>query len=191
MKVLIRKLGNIIQKICYPSICEYCHKLCNDKRTIFCTECFYLINLLDQEGRCPSCFSMEDERHYCKASIKQIYVSEKEGPIDALLQKVLKGQHYRVPAIAALMAYQYLRLNLPLPDYIVPSSGKKLPISLAKEMGKILQVPYCRIFLQMHAHVLLASFQMDQSYDAAIEKLQKIHPKTLTGITLFGADSNF
>lgn len=185
MKTLIRKLGSVLQKVCYPSICIYCHKLCHDKRTIFCAECFYLINLLDQEGRCSCCFSIEEEGHCCKG-IKQIYVSEKEGPIDALLQKILGGQHYRVPAVAALMAYQYVRLRLPLPDYVVPSSRKKLSVLLAKEMSKILQVPYRRVFFKKHTHILLASFQIDQSHDAAIEKLQKIHPKTLMGIALVG-----
>lgn len=190
MQRSIRKLGRILRKICYPSICVYCHKLCKDKRSIFCSECFYLINLLDQEERCPYCFicSCTGDCLFCKQNppIRQIYVSEKEGPINALLQKILSGQHYRVPAAAALMTYQYLRLSLPLPDCIVPVSRKNISVLLAKEVSKILHVPYRRGFLKEDAHVLLTGFQIDHNYSIAIEKLQKMRPKTLTGITLVG-----
>jgi hypothetical protein len=191
----IKKLGITLQKICYPSICVHCYKLCNDKSSIFCAECFYLINLLDQEERCSYCFTclLEGDCLSCTQNprTRQLYVSEKEGPIDALLQKILLGQHYRVPAAAALMTYQYLRLNKPLPDYVVPTSRKKLSVLLAKEISKILHVPYCRIFLKKHSHILLAGFQMDRDYNTSMEKLQKVYPKTLMGLTLVGLESRF
>lgn len=128
-----------------------------------------------------------------QANIKQAYVSEQEGPIYALLEKILKGQHYRVPAIAALMAYQYIRLDFSLPDYIVPiySTHKKLSILLAKEISKILQVPHRRFFLKKleKSHVLLIGFKQDQSYDKSIQTVKKKSPKTLMGFTLIGPSS--
>ena len=123
-------------------------------------------------------------------TVKQVYVSEQEGPLYALLEKILQGQHYRVPAIAALMAYQYLKLDFSLPDYIVPNlyAHKKLAILLAKEISKILQVPYRRFFLRklQNSHVLLTCFQQDQSYDKSIQVIEKENPKTLMGFTLLG-----
>lgn len=194
MRVLLKNLRSAIQQICYPSICIYCYKLCNSKRHIFCRECFYLIDLLEKEERCSCCFSacLEPSCLSCmhQTNIKQAYVSEQEGPLYALLEKVLKGQHYRVPAIAALMAYQYLRLDFSLPDYIVTNlhAHKKLSILLAKEISKILQVPYRRFFLKklQNSHVLLIGFQQDQSYDKSIQAIEKENPKSLIGFTLLG-----
>ncbi|QZA58426.1 hypothetical protein [Candidatus Rhabdochlamydia porcellionis] len=194
MRVLLKNLSGVIQKICYPSICIYCHELCNSKRHIFCKECFDLIDILEKEERCSCCFSASYES-YClscmhQANIKQAYVSEQKVPLYALLEKVLKGQHYRVPSIAALMAYQYLRLDFSLPDYIVPNlcTHKKLSILLAKEMSKILQVPHRRFFLKklQNSHVLLISFQQDQSYDKSIQIIKRENPKSLMGLTLLG-----
>lgn len=125
-----------------------------------------------------------------QTNIKQAYVSEEKTPLYALLEKIFKGQHYRVPAIAALMAYQYLRLDFSLPDYIVPNlcTHKKLAILLAKEVSKILQVPHKRVFLKKlrNSHVLLIDFQQDQSYDKSIQIIKRENPKILMGLTLLG-----
>ncbi|MGL4540510.1 MAG: hypothetical protein ACRCU0_05995 [Candidatus Rhabdochlamydia sp.] len=197
MRRFSQSLASTIQKICYPSICLHCHKLCDGKKRIFCTECFCLINFLEKEERCLTCFSPSN-KPYClacmhQAHIKQAYVSEPEGPIHILLKKVLSQQYYRIPAVAALMAYQYIKLDFPLPDYIIPtySAPKKLSILLAKEVSKILQVPHRRFFLKklQNRHVLLTGFQMDQNYKKTALMLEKIHPKTLMGITLIGSSS--
>lgn len=128
-----------------------------------------------------------------QSHIKQAYVSEQEGPIHALLKKALSQQYYRIPALAALMAYQYIRLDFSLPDYIIPvySTHKKLSILLGKEIGKILQVPCRRFFLKklQNKHVLLTGFQMDQNYKKTALMLEKVHPKSLMGITLVGPSS--
>ena len=109
----------------------------------------------------------------------------------ALLEKILKGQHFRVPAVAALMAYQYIRLDFSLPDYIIPNlcRHKKLSILLAKEISKILQVPHRQFFLKKlrNSHVLLIGFQQDQSYDKSIQVIKKENPETLIGFTLIGS----
>ncbi|MDR2539699.1 MAG: hypothetical protein LBC45_03750 [Chlamydiales bacterium] len=194
MRALLKNVRSAIQQLCYPSICIYCHNLCDAKRHIFCKECFDLMDLLEKEERCSCCFFISYEP-YClscvhQTHIKQAYVSEQGGPLFALLEKVLKGQYYRVPAIAALMAYQYLRLDFSLPDYIVPNLciHKKLSIFLAKEISKILQVPHRRFFLKKlrNSHVLLIGFQQDKSYDKSIQIIKEIHPKTLMGLTLLG-----
>lgn len=197
MRSFSKPLARTIQKICYPSICLSCHKLCDGKKRIFCTECFCLINILEQEERCLTCFSPSNEPYclFCmhQSNSKQAYVSEAEGPIYALVKKVLNQQYYRIPAVAALMAYQYIRLDFPLPDYIIPaySTHKKLSVLLAKEVGKILQVPYRRFFLKklQNKHVLLTGFQMDQNCKKTALILEKIHPKTLLKITLIGPSS--
>ncbi|KAG6558598.1 hypothetical protein RHABOEDO_001501 [Candidatus Rhabdochlamydia oedothoracis] len=195
MKVLLKNLSRAIQQICYPSICIYCHKLCNSKRHIFCEECFDLINILEKEERCSCCFSASYEP-YClscthQTNIKQAYVSEQRGPLYALLEKILKGQHYRIPAVAALMAYQYIRLDFSLPDYIIPNlcKHKRLSILLAKEISKILQVPHRRFFLKKvrNSHVLLIGFQQDQSYDKSMQVVKKENPEILIGFTLIGS----
>lgn len=160
-------------------------------------ECFYLINILEKEERCLTCFCLS-HTPYCLSCmhqfhIKQAYVSEQEGPIHALLKKALSQQYYRISAVAALMAYQYIRLDFPLPDYIIPVYGKhkKLDILLSKEIGKILQVPCRRFFLKklQNNHVLLTGFQMDQNYNKTALMLEKIHPKSVMGITLIGPSS--
>lgn len=126
----------------------------------------------------------------CQSNIKQIYISEQEGPLYALLEKIFKGQHYRVPIVAALMAYQYLRWDFSLPDYIIPNlcTHKKLSVLLVKEMSKILQVPYRRFSLKklQNSHVLLISFQQDRSYNKSIQVIEKENPKTLMGFTFLG-----
>ena len=87
------------------------------------------------------------------------------------------------------MAYQYLRLNF-LPDYIIPNlyTHKKLSILLAKEISKILQVPYRRFFLKKlrNSHVLLIGLQQDRGYDKSIQVIEKENPKALMGFTFLG-----
>ncbi|VHO01996.1 hypothetical protein [Candidatus Rhabdochlamydia sp. T3358] len=197
MRFLLKNLTSTIQQICYPSICIYCHKLCHSKKHIFCKECFDLIDILGKEERCSCCFSACLEP-YClsciqQASVKQAYVSEQEGPICVLLEKILNGQYYRVPAVAALMAYQYIREDFSLPDYIVPNlyRHKKLSVLLAKEISKILHVPHRRFFLKKlrNSHVLLIGFRQDQSYEKSLQVVKKVNPKTLMGFTLIGPSS--
>jgi predicted amidophosphoribosyltransferase len=76
------------------------------------------------------------------------------GPAKALLNGMLTGKQECVPAAASLMAYQWLELQMPLPDLLIPMPssfwekqrlGFDPQYMLAFELSKILSVPVQRV----------------------------------------------
>ncbi len=141
--------------ILYPMLCRHCRKAM-DKRAFFCSSCLEQINFIDRQERCRVCFA-ELNKGRCERCIhrsvvvhRQISACEPLGPAGTLAAALKSGQRESIPAAASLMAYHWIKENLPLPDALVP-----LPLTfwqkqrlgfdahrfLAEEIGKIFSMP--------------------------------------------------
>ncbi len=113
--------------------------------------------MLPMEGRCRRCFAQKDEG-VCQACRKRgspfkcmAAAFEYAGPAATLVQQLKFGRRRELAKdLAAWMAIQFLRLEVPLPDLIVPvpqplvrtlMRGYSQSLLLAKELGAILDRP--------------------------------------------------
>jgi predicted amidophosphoribosyltransferase len=109
--------------------------------------------MLEIEGRCKKCFHSDNMTPYgcrhCRQSpsffLRQGAVFEEGGPASTLLAMLKRGHPYLAKGLGAYLYAQFLHLNWPVPDVIipVPSFFNKATSSrlLAKELGKYLHVP--------------------------------------------------
>jgi ComF family protein len=94
------------------------------------------------------------------------------GPAASLVQALKYGnQPYLAKDAAAFLAYQYLRLDLPIPDLIVPvpisftrylMRGYNQSFLLAQEMGKLLNRPATNLFKRYSGDLPQASLNRAQ-----------------------------
>lgn len=148
-------LISAVLKFLFPPFCLHCQESLEKPHQHFCDTCNTLFTLLDQEGRCSRCFLPSGECSKCREGdfpfCKVISAFEYLGPAASLIQKLKYGnQPYLAKDAAAFLTYQYLRLDLPLPDLIVPVPisftrylirGYNQSMLLAQEMGKLLNRP--------------------------------------------------
>lgn len=145
----------------YPPICIHCNECLESDCHLFCHTCRLLFDQIDPASRCPLCFSpdfihrMQKCCDHCRQHPKKIKriasVFDYEGP-PATLIKQLKygGQFYLAKGAGALMAVQFLSLDWPMPDFIIPmpmarlrkmERGYNQSELLAESLAKVLGVP--------------------------------------------------
>ncbi len=85
---------------------------------------------------------------------QQLAACEALGPARTLLYSFSHGRRELISAAASLMAYQWLKQKMPLPDFLVPlpdsfwqkqKNGFNVNAELAKELSKIFAVPILSI----------------------------------------------
>lgn len=106
-----------------------------------CADCLTLLQIIDSHERCPLCFSA----HYCPLQNRCAYcdcissmvdrmaaVFDYEGPASTIVRKLkYGGSPHLAEGMGAWMAAQYVTLNWPLPDVIVP-----VPISFTRKLER-------------------------------------------------------
>lgn len=126
LRVLLERLGDSFSSFLYPPLCLHCREVTGSPRDLLCSHCLSLLDLLNPTERCRTCFSTESS--YCSLCAKQsLHLDQVGAPFDyegpaASLIKSFKygGRVYLASGIAAYMAAQYVRLDWPLPNRIVP-----------------------------------------------------------------------
>lgn len=149
-------IKNTVLNLLYPQFCLHCQMYLPERNALFCEACLVLITLVQAQGRCRTCFA---ELHHgkCKRCIKRSVVIHRQmaaceliGPARSILNGVHSGSCKCISAAASLMAYQWLALEMPLPDLLVPlpysywqkqKLGCDPQVGLANELGKIFSVP--------------------------------------------------
>lgn len=113
------------------------------------------MEILNPDNRCERCFSMKDPSLPCYGciAVKSPFIAlgsvfDYEGPAGALVKQFKYGRHaFLAQPMAAYLAAQTIRLDWPLPDYIVPAPlssmryltrGFNQSEQLALEMSNIL-----------------------------------------------------
>ncbi len=130
---LIDRLGNLI----YPMRCLHCSESQAVSKGLFCPVCLQQLVPIDPETRCPFCFG---ETESCALSctkaksacdrIAAVY-DYLEAPATLVKKFKYGGQFYLANGIGALMTTQFLKLQWPMPDYIVP-----MPIPFLKKVER-------------------------------------------------------
>lgn len=123
-------LVNSFLNLIYPSICLHCSYPLEGKFTLLCNDCFNLIDLIDSENRCQSCFKEVNSRKHlkCEYCIKSSsYLNqigsacEYIGPIVTLVRSLkYQDQPHIAKSLAAIIVTQFFKLKWPIPDLIVP-----------------------------------------------------------------------
>ncbi len=159
----LKKLGNSFLDLIYPPLCLHCNESLDKECTFFCKSCMFLFEKIDPTTRCPFCFTHDfiPSDKCCSACKKRprkikhmASVFDYEGP-SATLVKQLKygGQSYLAKGAGALMVMQFLALNWPMPDFIIPMPMSRLRKMergynqselLAESISKVLQRPVCK-----------------------------------------------
>lgn len=162
---ILKKCGKSFLDLIYPPLCLHCNECLENECHLFCRSCLLLFDQIDPSTRCPFCFSPEFDRNqqkccdHCKQHPRKIKrtasVFDYEGP-PATLVKQLKygGQFYLAKSGGAFMAVQFLSLNWPMPDFIIPmpmASLRKMERGynqselLAESLAKLINRPVSRV----------------------------------------------
>lgn len=152
----IKRRSQWILDLFYPPLCLHCHALLSHRKVLLCPTCTEQISLIHPKERCRTCFA-ESNQGGCKRCTQrkvviqhQIAACEIFGPAKEILSGMQTGKRECISAAASLMAYQWIEMQMPLPDLLIP-----LPSSfwakqkwgfdphrmLADELSKIFSVP--------------------------------------------------
>lgn len=132
-----RAIGKSFVDLVYPPICLHCHEPLEDSSALFCQCCMLLLSPIDPAERCPYCFSSEfdpendvscrecrKERHPCD---RMAAVFDYEGPASTLIKRLkYGGQFYLATGAGAFLTAQWIALDWPMPDCIVPMPMARL-----------------------------------------------------------------
>jgi len=158
---LLTQLSKSFIDLIYPPLCLHCFNGLEKEQPLFCRSCLELLVPIDPEERCPYCFSMDFEkmRESCCQSCSEsppiidrtAAVFDYEGPAATLVKRLkYGGQSYLAKGAGAYMAAQFIRLEWPLPDAIIPmpmaslrraERGYNQTLLLARSLGAILDRP--------------------------------------------------
>lgn len=134
---ILKNIRDSFFDLIYPPLCLHCRDVLGHDCPIFCSECLKLMTPINAKGRCPYCFSSsfnELLQKCCQSCmenplmINQVAsVFDYEGP-PATLVKHLKygGQAHLAKGGGAYLAAQFLTLEWPIPDFIIPMPSSRL-----------------------------------------------------------------
>lgn len=158
---MFKSIGRSFLDLLYPPVCLHCKEIieaCQER--LFCSECLQLLTLIEPDERCPYCFAEREMAKLsaclgCRRNPPKLdgiaSACDNMGPARTLLNSIKSGDRpYLANGAGALMAAQFVRLQRPFPDLIVP-----IPVSfwgafelgynpnhlLAQSVGSILDRP--------------------------------------------------
>ncbi|HRD55856.1 MAG TPA: ComF family protein [Parachlamydiaceae bacterium] len=121
---------NSLLSLAYPPVCLHCNQTLSNQDQLLCASCSPLLELIDKELYCPRCFygSPSKKAHACKncatkslATVSIAAALEYMGPASSLIKQLKYGDKpYLAKGLAAFMAAQFVSLDWPAPDFIIP-----------------------------------------------------------------------
>lgn len=161
LSAMFRSVGRSFLDLLYPPVCIHCQEsLGPGQERLLCRQCLHALVLIDPEERCPFCFSekelaklaacLECRRHPPKWD-GFAFACDYMGPARTLLNSITSGDRpYLADGAGAMIAAQFVRLEWPFPDFIIPipiifwrslELGFHPNLLLAKSVGSILDRP--------------------------------------------------
>jgi len=156
----LNSLFSSLQHLFYPAFCIHCKSALHQNQKLLCTPCFDLLELLETDERCPYCFSTDYHKRnqVCGRCLKQprlfdgmAAAFEYTGPAASLIKHLKYAkQPYLAKGCAPFLCAQFLQLNWPLPDYIVPvpmsrthlfMRGFNQSLLIAQELSRLIEKP--------------------------------------------------
>ncbi|CUI16067.1 putative amidophosphoribosyltransferase [Candidatus Protochlamydia naegleriophila] len=156
---LWQELKHSCLHLCFPARCLHCKDVLPPQQSIFCNSCASLLELIDPEGRCQTCFSVKEEmshdclicKRYPSLFLRKAAAFDYLGPPSILVRQLkYANQPYLAKGMGAFLFAQFERLEWPLPDALVPvplsfshwlQRGYNQSLLLAEELGKLMNIP--------------------------------------------------
>jgi competence protein ComFC len=194
---ILRECGDSFLNLLFPPICIHCSHVLKDATHIVCEECLLSFELIDPGERCPFCFSSDycAEQRVCNECQKIAPVLHRIasafdylGPAATMLKQLKYGnQKYLARGCAGYLAAQFLRLDWPMPDVIIPvpitfnhwiQRGYNQCDLLAQPLGEILQCPVMNLLKRKSGDYSQAGLDRDQRMQLSgiSFELRKEHP---------------
>lgn len=131
MRPFLAKVVKSFSDLLYPPLCIHCEQSLEERSLIFCQSCLKLLQIIDPKTRCPYCFSFEfdPENQFCCTPCRQkpqllhriAAVFDYEGPATTLIKQMkYGGQPHLAEGAGAFLAAQFVELNWPMPDFVIP-----------------------------------------------------------------------
>ena len=141
MKLRLKEVYSAFANFIYPSHCLHCSLRIRHSLGVFCELCSHQLELLSLVDRCPICFGedFDKSQEICYTCFlhppvlkRCAAVFDYTGPAASLIKQMKYGnQPYLARGIGAYLAVQWLKLNWPLPDLIVP-----VPLTLTHRLSR-------------------------------------------------------
>lgn len=160
MLSILRTISSSLMNLVYPPLCLHCGGSLQTEAPFLCSDCIALLELIDPKERCPLCFSanFNPEKmlcHECKRNppvLNGIAAAfDYVGPAASLVKKFkYADQPYLATGCGAYLAMQFLSLDWPLPDVIIPvpiamthlmTRGYNQSLLLSQELSLIIERP--------------------------------------------------
>ncbi len=133
MKRLIAKCVKSFIDLIYTPLCIHCEDCLGERESLLCSTCLNCMELIDLSDRCPYCFSEGYAPEMGPCCQKCLHANsyepvgriaaafDYEGPAASIVKQMKYGnQPYLAKGASAYLTAQFLRLQWPFPDYIVP-----------------------------------------------------------------------
>ena len=157
----LREVGSSFLDLIYTPLCLHCDEPLDRSQPLFCSYCLPLLIPINPIQRCPFCFSSDFDPQLQKCcdvcmqkppSVRKMAsVFDYEGPASTLIKKLkYGGQPYLAEGAGAYLAAQFVQLDWPMPDCIVPmpmpalrkvERGYNQSLLLAKSLAAFLDCP--------------------------------------------------
>jgi predicted amidophosphoribosyltransferase len=206
---IFHPLKDSFLNLIYPPLCLHCGDSLAKEERQFCTPCLQNLALIEPSERCPLCFCerpcMRCRNH--PLGLERLAAAcEREGPAATLLNLLKRGDSpYLAKGAAALMAAQFLRLEWPLPDLLVPiplsflrwwAHGYNPSELLAHSLSEILDRPVASLLKkrddyslksesEISGKILLLIDLEETSLRSCAEALSEGEPKAIYGLICF------
>lgn len=214
MQSLAAKVIQSFASLVYPSVCLHCKELMDPDFPLLCLCCMQFLELVDPQQRCMYCFSSDISSNSCcqacfkkKPSLRIASAFDYIGPAETLIKQMKYANlSYLAKGIGAFLAAQFMKLNWPTPDVVVPvpialtkwiDRGFNQSELIAQEFAKILNLPvhnrikrkageFSQAGLNHHQRIQLRqeSFILKKGDALYDKKLLLIDDVTTTGSTL-------
>lgn len=130
---LFKQLCMSCLDLLYPPLCLHCREALDAQFPLFCHSCLSLLEMIDHTTRCPYCFTteinIENGNGTCCSECRQkphiirriAAAFDYEGPAATLVKQLKYGrQPYLAEGAGSFLTAQFIRLEWPMPDFIIP-----------------------------------------------------------------------
>lgn len=158
------RLALSLRDLVYPRLCLHCHESIGGNLQHLCGDCLELLEHINPVERCPYCFHADyvigkPACGSCRKRDPILYrcaaAFDYQGPAASLIRQFKYGdQPYLAKSLAAMMTQQFIALDWPMPDLIVPipisrsrwfTRGYNQSLLLAQHLSEFLSRPVADI----------------------------------------------
>lgn len=187
---MIRNIIKSFAALVYPPLCLHCRNALSSEENFLCALCLELMPLIDPVERCPFCFSAhyEPPAFFCAECARRPPLFDRlaatfdyAGPASTLVRKMKYGNLPHLgQGAGAFLAAQFLRLEWPMPDYLIPvpisfmhrmERGYNQSLILCESMSSILQISVADILTRKSGDYSQAALNRQQRMSMDIQTI--------------------